>query len=64
MNSPHTTPDGVNETLPTIRAVRPRCVGCRSVKLAAYKSLQRSTGAVWRYVKCKTCGKRQILILS
>jgi len=50
--------------LPTMYAKRPRCSGCNSLNLVPYRTIQRSTGSKWRYVKCADCRRRGILILT
>jgi transcription elongation factor Elf1 len=50
--------------LPTVYVKRPRCPHCNSLRLHPYKTLQRSTGATWRYVLCRGCGRRGIVVLT
>ena len=47
-----------------IFAKRPRCKACGSADLVPTKSLPRDGDVITRYVRCRGCGARFILMLE
>jgi hypothetical protein len=47
-----------------IFAKRPRCKACGSAALRPTKSLPRDGDVITRYVRCRGCGARFILMLA
>ena len=47
-----------------IFAKRPRCKGCGSADLRATRTIFRDGDAVHRYVSCRKCGERFVLVLD
>jgi hypothetical protein len=47
-----------------IFAKRPRCRACNSPDLRATRTICRDGDAVHRYVTCKKCGQRYVLVLD
>jgi hypothetical protein len=43
---------------------RPRCKACGSADLHATRTICRDGDAIHRYVTCKKCGQRYVLVLD
>jgi len=56
----HAPPD----TRPVLHAIRPRCPRCGSARLRAYKSIDVGGDTIVRYVACRGCGGKALLILE
>ena len=44
--------------------VRPRCPGCQSTRLRAYKTTNNGEGSLTRYSRCVECGRAVVVVVE